>query len=82
MLNMKSRKPAVNYPLQPNVYTGPILPFGTPPKNYAPAPFWYMQKQNDPMLLNALIIAFKQSAKPVQKRVNHQRRPFDAVRGY
>lgn len=82
MPNMKSNKPTVNYPLMPNTYTGPYLPYGTPPKDRAPTPFWYMRKRNDPMNYRALLAAFQQAAKPVQRRVNHQRRPFDAFRGY
>ncbi len=60
----------VNVPMQPNQYTGP---FGTPPKDQAQAPFWYMKKQDIPS--EALSKAFDR--KPISNR-----RPFDRMRGY
>jgi len=65
------------HPLQPNVYTGP---YGTAPKDHAPAPFWYKKKRpEDPMRARALSEAFRQSA---QKRTNRQRHPSDSMRGF
>jgi len=67
-------------PQMPNQYTGP---YGSPPKDHAPAPYWYMKnKKENPMEQTALLKAFQNAGKPVQSKVNHQRRPADAMRGY
>ncbi len=75
-------RPTVPQPQMPNQYTNP---YGTPPKDHAPAPFWYMKSQQNegyPMHQSALLKAFQGAAKPMQGRVNRQRRPSDAMRGY
>ncbi len=83
MPNMKLDQPLYKYPLMPNVYTGPQLPYGTRPQGGAPAPFWYMQKRpEEPMRTRALRAVFEQAAKPVQQRVNRSRHPFAKYRGY
>lgn len=81
-MNIKLDKLARNYPAMQNTHMGPRLPYGTLPKNRGPNPFWYMQKRGDPIMAKALMTAFQQPAKIIQRRVNHQRRPFDAYRGY
>jgi len=76
----KPDRPMVVHPGMPNIYTGP---YGTPPTNQAVAPYWYMQSRDDePIRGKALRDAFQQAAKPMQQRVNRQRRPSDAMRGY
>ena len=83
MPNTKLDKPLHHYPGMPNTYTGPQLPYGTMPRGGAPAPFWYMQKRpEEPMRARALRAAFEQAAKPMQQRVNRDRRPFDKYRGF
>ena len=78
-MNIKKRK-AVEYPLMPNQYTGPPMPHGTPSKDKAPMPYWYMGRTKDtPGRANALADVFKNIG---QKKVNRQRRPFDRNRGY
>ncbi len=75
-------RPTSPQPLMPNAYTSP---YGTPPKDRAPAPFWYMKAQDQkqyPMHQAAMLKAFQGSAKPVQRKVNRQRHPSDAMRGY
>lgn len=72
-------RPTIIQPQMLNQYTGP---YGTPPKDRAPAPFWYMKAQKENPMQSALLEAFKRAGKPVQKKVNQMRRPSDAMRGY
>ena len=75
-------RPMTPQPQMPNQYTNP---FGTAPNDQAPAPFWYMKaKQNDqfPLHQAAMMKAFQGAGRSVQKKVNRQRRPSDASRGY
>ena len=62
-------------------YIGPRPFYGTLPRNRNPNPFWYMQNR-DPTMVNALMAAFQQPGKIVKSKVNRQRRPFNAHRGY
>jgi len=72
-------RPTTIQPQMANQYTGP---YGTPPKDYAPAPYWYMKAQKEDPMQTAMLRAFQGAGKPVQSKVNHQRRPSDAMRGF
>ncbi len=83
MPNIKRDHPLFLYPNMPNQRTGAMYPYGTPPAQGAPAPFWYMQRQPEtPLRVRALRTAFQQAARPVQARVTRGRRPFDRYRGF